>query len=41
MSEKNTFYKGYAELFVLRILKDDDYYCLQLVKKSGKNRRNL
>lgn len=33
MSEKNTFYKGYVELLVLRILKDNDCYGLQLVKK--------
>ncbi|MCM1460062.1 MAG: PadR family transcriptional regulator [Bacteroides sp.] len=30
--EKNTFYKGYVELLVLRLLSDDDYYGLQMVK---------
>lgn len=33
MSEKNTFYKGYVELLVLKFLSDSDYYGLKLVKE--------
>ncbi|MDE6026020.1 MAG: PadR family transcriptional regulator [Lachnospiraceae bacterium] len=41
MSERNTFYKGYVELLVLRFLSEDDYYGLQLVKKIKEESNGL
>lgn len=41
MTEKNTFYKGYVELLVLKYLSKEDSYGLQLVKKIKEESNGL